>query len=133
MRRTESYTPTSRQSWLSVLATSGTPAAANARTVRADGQDHFSFTSSSAPAALASRREPPQRRVGDVGLGQAHLRQDAEQVRERSRCGQHAGRLGQRAADRLDQAADHLLRGDLAAGDRLAHLRGCTGPRSPGN
>ena len=119
-------------SWLSVLATSSTPAAANARTVRADGQAHFSFTSSSAPAAPASRGQRAECRVGDGGLGQAHLGQDAEQVGELQPLRQRAGRLGQRAAIASIRQLDHLLGRDLAAGDRLAHLQRVHGPEVAG-
>jgi hypothetical protein len=48
--RTLAYRPTVAQSWLSVLATRGTPAAARARIVRGEGQAHFSLTSTRAPA-----------------------------------------------------------------------------------
>jgi len=43
----------SRQWWLSLPATTWTPERVMAAIVRADGHDHFSFTSTSAPACAA--------------------------------------------------------------------------------
>ena len=72
-------------------------------------------------------REVADGLIRDAGLGQPHLGQDAEQVRELWPPG-HLQGVGRR----LDQALDHLRLGYLTARDRAAHLAGVDRPEVRG-
>ena len=98
-----------------------TPASANARTARADGQAHFSFTSSRAPASAGLPRQvrdrPGRGRWTRPGPSWAAM------LNRCASCGRWSSSWpsARSAVASIRQSID-LPRGDQTAGDRVAHL-----------
>jgi len=130
VRPTVAYTPTSRQSWLSVLATTGTPAQTNALAVRAEGQAHFSLISSSAPVSLARPASRASSRSGTTDSLRPSF------GRMLNRCAISACRPAARASAPAVASIRAVTAAAPLSVPRPIRTRispGSTGPCSPGN
>ena len=105
------------------------PRRAMAATVRADGQDHFSFTSTIAPARRDPAGQVGQQRLGHHVLVEPDLGQHAEQVGEQRPRSVAAQRVRRRLAQPLDRLGRRSCRRCSMAARASA---GCTGPSSRG-
>jgi hypothetical protein len=118
----------SAQSWLSVLATSGTSASAKARMVRAEGQAHFSFTSTRAPARWAWRARWAKAWSGTSASLRPIL---GSRLNGCASCGMATSRSAPTVAVTRPSMTSAGERSPRVSWVRMS--AGCTGPRSPGN